>query len=344
VSRKKPDSFFIGKKFERLTVLELDRRDKKDRYWLCRCECGNEKVIAGRHLGKATKSCGCLSRSKGGLRAKPKIDIVGRTFESWTVLSYAKDCKWICECVCGKRKSVSSYSLRNGKSKSCGCFKPDKKKRQDSFFIGKRFDRLVVLSLDRNDGSDRYWLCRCDCGNEKVIAGRHLLGKTKSCGCLARSKFIDLTGRKFGRWTVLSYSGKHMWKCRCECGVEKEILGASLKNGSSLSCGCYNREVHSGHPNHNLIDLIGQRFGRLVVQELVGYSETNQAIWLCKCDCGKMKKTLSNNLRRDLTQSCGCLHKEAMKKLRNPNITDEEREEARNRRLNPKNGVENCSQ
>lgn len=60
----------------------------------------------------------------------------------------------------------------------------------------------------------------------------------------------DLTGRKFGRWTVLGegthkYSGKHRilyWKCKCECGTFKEIHGGSLVLRRSESCGCLLKE------------------------------------------------------------------------------------------------------
>lgn len=48
-----------GKKFDRLTLLKLVEKGK----WLCRCECGTEKVIAENHIGtNHTKSCGCLNR------------------------------------------------------------------------------------------------------------------------------------------------------------------------------------------------------------------------------------------------------------------------------------------
>lgn len=53
-------------------------------------------------------------------------------------------------------------------------------------FTGKRFGRLVVLedSGKRDSSNNVYWLCRCDCGNEKVIMGNNLKkGATKSCGC-----------------------------------------------------------------------------------------------------------------------------------------------------------------
>lgn len=52
---------------------------------------------------------------------------------------------------------------------------------------GRRFGRLVVLGLsDRTDKyNSSYWLCRCDCGKEKVIMGTSLTRKngTISCGC-----------------------------------------------------------------------------------------------------------------------------------------------------------------
>lgn len=55
---------------------------------------------------------------------------------------------------------------------------------------GKRFGRLVVLK--RADNSKKgltYWLCKCDCGNTKVIRGTHLVaGKIKSCGCISIEK------------------------------------------------------------------------------------------------------------------------------------------------------------
>lgn len=70
-------------------------------------------------------------------------------------------------------------------------------------------------------------------------------------------KLIDLTGQTFGRWVVTSRgldytypkSGKSAprWECLCECGKEKLVHGAHLKNGTSTSCGCYNVEQSSTH-------------------------------------------------------------------------------------------------
>lgn len=55
-------------------------------------------------------------------------------------------------------------------------------------------------------------------------------------------KFIDLTGRKFGKLLVLEKSEKKgdkiCWKCRCDCGKEKVIAGQNLKSGKTVSCNC----------------------------------------------------------------------------------------------------------
>jgi len=56
---------------------------------------------------------------------------------------------------------------------------------------------------------------------------------------------------------------------------------------------------------NRLLDLSGQRFGRLVVLEFVG-EFVNRYLWLCRCDCGKMKQIRGNSLRRGRTVSCGC--------------------------------------
>lgn len=60
--------------------------------------------------------------------------------------------------------------------------------------------------------------------------------------------FVDLTGRKFGKLTVIRIAGRDKYRkilylCLCECGQEKITLGRSLVNGSCKSCGCLNLEI-----------------------------------------------------------------------------------------------------
>lgn len=52
------------------------------------------------------------------------------------------------------------------------------------------------------------------------------------------------SGTVFGKWTVLGYAGERgkgnntYWNCRCECGVEKEVCGTSLRKGNSKCITC----------------------------------------------------------------------------------------------------------
>jgi hypothetical protein len=57
------------------------------------------------------------------------------------------------------------------------------------------------------------------------------------------------------------------------------------------------------------IDRTGQRFGKLTVIRRLLNDKVNQAVWLCKCDCGKEKTYRASNLHSKTSMSCGCSHK-----------------------------------
>lgn len=61
------------------------------------------------------------------------------------------------------------------------------------------------------------------------------------------SELIDLTGRNFGRLTVVERAPHHNktvhWICQCACGTTKKINSASLKKGYTRSCGCLRKEI-----------------------------------------------------------------------------------------------------
>lgn len=53
--------------------------------------------------------------------------------------------------------------------------------------------------------------------------------------------FIDETGNVYNRLTVLYQvpnTNPIKWHCKCECGNECDVLGASLRDGNTKSCGC----------------------------------------------------------------------------------------------------------
>lgn len=60
---------------------------------------------------------------------------------------------------------------------------------------------------------------------------------------------IDMVGKRFGRWLVLSYSSERHWLCACDCGTQRAVSGSSLRRGASRGCSdCHparkNRRTH----------------------------------------------------------------------------------------------------
>ena len=60
------------------------------------------------------------------------------------------------------------------------------------------------------------------------------------------AKLKDLTGQRFGRWTVIGEAPKKgsqsYWRCVCDCGTAKDVYAYSLTKGVSMSCGCQRDE------------------------------------------------------------------------------------------------------
>lgn len=58
--------------------------------------------------------------------------------------------------------------------------------------IGQKFNRLTVISRAENTKSGMTcWLCQCDCGKQKIVAGKHLKsGRIKSCGCYNHDSLV----------------------------------------------------------------------------------------------------------------------------------------------------------
>lgn len=128
------------------------------------------------------------------------------------------------------------------------------------------------------------------------------------------AKFIDLSGQKFGKLTVLYRSSKIgepiKFMCKCDCGNEKEIRGNDLRSGKTLSCGCLRKEK----AQQNKKDLIGKKFGKLTVIEPTEERYNRSIIWRCKCDCGNEILVPTGRLTSGNTKSCGCLQLENLSK------------------------------
>lgn len=89
---------------------------------------------------------------------------------------------------------------------------------------GQRFGRLVVIKRAYFKKGKTYWICRCDCGNEKTVSRTHLLsGKTSSCGCYKRECIIGNLQEHMSGFTMHGKSKTRLYKVwvnmhsRCNC-------------------------------------------------------------------------------------------------------------------------------
>lgn len=151
------------------------------------------------------------------------------------------------------------------------------------------------------------------------------------------SKKLDISGQKYGRLTALEKSGKDrfgssLWRCKCDCGNETIVLLCNLRRGYTKSCGCLLKEIQNNKTRARIklklkikeskikirfakYDLSGKKFNRLTVLCLGGEMKNGRNKWLCRCDCGEETIVCTGNLKNGSVKSCGCIQKEAMRKI-----------------------------
>lgn len=128
-------------------------------------------------------------------------------------------------------------------------------------------------------------------------------------------KFIDLTGKKFSRLTVISRtendnSGQTRWNCSCDCGGKTVSWPADLKKGRSTNCGCIRKEKTAMLGRSKAHDLTGRVFSNLTVISRNNNSKKG-AYWECLCVCGNSTVAHAGNLRAGCVKSCGCFRSKA---------------------------------
>ncbi len=181
-----------GEQFGRLVALE-DATHSSVRI-RCRCDCGKERVVTARQLrrpGRAVTSCG---KACGCREIVPYVT-AGERYGLWTVLETAPKGRFgvLCRCDCGTERRTWAESLKDGRSRSCGCGRTCAARDAPYIPAGERFGRLLVL--EDASGSEAYVLCRCDCGTERKVQAHNLTRKaspTVSCGCFHRDQLIAM--------------------------------------------------------------------------------------------------------------------------------------------------------
>jgi len=258
--------------------------------------------------------------------------LIGTKIGSWTILDILIDEKNYttvkAQCDCGTVKNVQLNSIKTNRVPDCGC---GRKERRDknilkkyNHLIGTKINEWTILDILKLDGeNDTYAKAQCSCGEIKTIKlYRITSGTQKHCGCVNKStlrerlanstkqKYSYLIGTKINKWTVLEILPQHNKRektfalCECECGTVKDVLISYLLNGKSKDCGCGRKNtLHEMYTK----DLVGKRFGKLTVLEMVEErNKYGRIMWRCKCDCGNETIVLGNSLVLGHTLSCGC--------------------------------------
>lgn len=260
---------FAGKIINKLRVEEYVGKSK----WRCTClECGATTYKESKQLEtKRAYSCGCCN-------SKTDEDLTGQSFGKLIANRRVrgKDGRmlWECECSCGSGKHVYARAteLLAGKYKSCGC---EQHRNRAKNLIGQTFGELTVIDRAPNSSDGKaVWVCRCSCGNIVNKKGTKLKN-TPNITCRGTNHghiYEDLTGNEYGYLKVIEYAystsdRKSMWRCKCNnCGRETIVLGDSLKNGLTKSCGCIN-VTHKGSETENNIKDFVESFGYEVSKE-----------------------------------------------------------------------------
>lgn len=252
-------------------------------------------------------------------RTKRAIDVTGMIFGRLSVAcrSQFRPGFWSCVCSCGNKTETTATKLKSGHTRSCGCLTreghADRGRRRTKDRTGNRYGRWLVVGYAGStivtpgrSKSEASWLCRCDCGVEKVVRGGNLHnGSSKSCGCLAREMARVSSRLKFSeRWALNSLprghgNAMHVYRAYIQSAKKRNLkfelrLDEMIRITSSncAYCGVEPRRVcnskrSNGPYTYNGIDR---------VDNSLGYVRGNMVPCCTRCNSAKQNLPLSEFL------------------------------------------------
>jgi len=116
--------------------------------------------------------------------------------------------------------------------------------------------------------------------------------------------------------------GRTRWLCRCDCGVETEPLPKHLRSGHTKSCGCFTRRQIGAkvRAKAERQSPIGERFGRLILLNVLPSDGTPGLRWSLRCDCGELVSARAKHIRCGNIVSCGCYSRDMARGLAERNV------------------------
>lgn len=201
--------------------------------------------------------------------------------------------------------------------------------KNTKYYPGAIINGVEILELDlkKSNSKKKYLKYKCptcgeikssrtDCIGTNCSACSEKIRRNKVAEA-GRKNYKNLTGQTFGYLEVISPTNKRInrkvvWKCKCICGKEVEVLSTNLTSGRTKSCGCKTKEL-IGQANSQLENeiRIGDSINNTLILDLYfknDYRGFREAWVKCQCQfCNNIYDVRYCSLKNGNTQSCGCV-------------------------------------
>lgn len=165
---------------------------------------------------------------------------------------------------------------------------------------GLRYGRLYVVDCVGKDHRGKIlWLCKCDCGNEKIVVGDNLSsGKSNSCGCLRKGNQYGLYEDREEAIAKVQYSHLKRRHRKMNGDIFSFDVFYELIKQPCFYCGLeYSKEIedrlNESKNCKKLSDVVLKCNGIDRIDSNIGYTKEN-TVPCCKY-CNTAKNTMTQN-------------------------------------------------